>query len=272
MTAIGLRRDERHFYYWNGDAAVPGITTVQGVLDKPAIPNWAKKETAKAAVRNLATVTAMVNDDPVTDATLDQHPAVNYLKAMPGYQRDKAAEVGTLVHGIAESYALSETPDIPDHLAGFADAFIRDFVEQYKPTFHPLYVEAMVYHEGAEGVVRPYGGTMDAFVEIAGEIWLIDYKTSTNKKATAAQSGWPYKDTGLQLAAGRYASFIGREDDPKKYPIPKVQRCGVVAITPKEARLIEYEVTPVEFEAFAAARTAWDWVNQRSKDVKVKAA
>jgi len=258
MSAVGLHRDAKHFYSWNGDPAVPGITSIIGVLDKPALVGWAKRETAIAAVRNWKTVAQMVADQPPIEDQLSYHPAVAYLKATPGYQRDAAANAGTIVHAIAEAIAKGEEPVIPDEYEGFARSFIRDFIEKHQPKFHPLYVEYMVYHEG-DDVVLPYGGTGDLICRIDDEVWCIDNKTNASGV---------YPETGLQLAAARWAKFIGRPDDPKRYALPKVDRCGVLWIRPEGAELIPYDVTPREFQAFAAARLAWDWVNNRAKQVK----
>ena len=254
----GLLRDAKHFYSWQGEPAVPGITSVIGVLDKPALVGWAKRETAIAAVRNWDTVAKMVAQQPPLEDQLAYHPAVAYLKATPGYQRDAAANAGTVAHAIAEAVAKNEEPVIPDEYEGFAGAFIRDFIEKYKPKFHPLYVEAMVYH-ASDATVLPYGGTMDVFCQIGDDTYLIDYKTG--------KSG-VYPETALQLAAGRYAQFIGRPGDPRQHAIPKVDKCAVLWLRPEGAELIPYDVTPREFQAFTACRMAWDWVNKRSKEVK----
>lgn len=262
---IGLARDAKHFYqaeYPNlQQGKVPGITTIIGVLDKPALVGWAKRETAKAAVRNLSALSGMAAQYPIPDDDdkLGYHPAVNFLKATPGYQRDAAADIGTRVHAVAEALAKGEKPRVDDDTLAFAEAYVRDFLEPLKPRFHPLYTEAMVYHSGGDGIVLPYGGTMDAFCEIDGTVWLIDYKTN--------RSG-AYPETALQLAGGRYAEFIGRPGDEKRYPIPKVERCGVLWVRPEGAELIEYSVTPQEFQAFTACRLMWHWVNVRSKEVR----
>lgn len=262
MTGTGLFRDAKHFYqavYEDIDQGkVPGITSCIGVLDKPALVGWAKRETAKAAVRNWKVVAQMVSEQPPIEDQLSYHPAVAYLKATPGYQRDAAANAGTTAHAIAEAIAKNVEPVIPDGYEDFARSFMRDFVEKYKPQFHPLYVEAMVYHSGGD-VILPYGGTMDLFCRIGDDVWLIDHKTNASGV---------YPETALQLAAGRYAEFIGRSDDPKRHAIPKVDKCGVLWLRPEGAELIPYSVTPREFQAFAAARLAWDWVNNRAKEVR----
>lgn len=258
MSAIGLTRDGNHRYAWMGDEKVPGITTVIKMLDKSdVLAGWAKRETAKAAIRNLDTLTRMVAEG----GTLN---AVNWLKGMPGYQRDTAADIGTAVHGIAERIALGETPDVPDELVPFVRSYARGFLERYQPRFHPDYTEYMVYSEEWR-----YGGTMDAAVRIDGDVWLIDYKTGGDKSIGLAERDFPYPETALQLAGGRYADFMGRPGDPERHPLPPVTRCGVVAITRDDAQLIEYDVTPQEFEVFLALRRAYDFKNKRAAEVKV---
>ncbi len=51
--ALGLVRDARHRYSWNGGPWYPSVTTILGIKDKPALVGWAKRETAACAVRNL---------------------------------------------------------------------------------------------------------------------------------------------------------------------------------------------------------------------------
>ena len=165
---IGLTRDTKHFYeaQYPGiqQGKQPGITTIQGVMDKPALVPWAKRETAIAAIRNWDTLRSMVAQYP-PNGDLAYHPAVSFLKATPGYQRDAAADIGTRVHAVAEALAKGEKPSVDEDTLAFAEAYVRDFLEPMKPKFHPLYTEAMVYHSGADGSVLPYGGTMDAFCE-----------------------------------------------------------------------------------------------------------
>ena len=250
-AAIGLRRTSKHFYLWNDNEPVPGITTVQGMLDKSGpLVGWAKRETAKAAVRNAADVLKMLSTSEVTngipESALDSHPAVAYLKAMPGYERDKAADVGSAIHRIAEDYALERKPTVTDEQAPYLEAFIKGFVEKHKPKFHPDYIEYMVYSEE-----HRYGGTMDVACRIGDDVWLIDYKTSKGI----------YPETSLQLAAGHYAEFMGKPNDTTKHKLPPATRFGVVHIRPEGAYLAEYPMKPAAWEAFLAARTLWGVVN-----------
>ena len=248
---VGLHRDNKHFYYWNGDPGVPGITTIQSMLDKSGpLVGWAKRETAKAAVRNAADVLKMLSTSEVTngipEAALDSHPAVAYLKAMPGYERDKAADIGSAIHRIAEDYAHDRKPTVTEEQAPYLEAFITGFVEKHQPKFHPDYIEYMVYSEE-----HGYGGTMDVACRIGDDVWLIDYKTSKGI----------YPETSLQLAAGHYADFMGKPGDPEKYKKPPATRFGVVHIRPEGAYLAEYPMRPAAWKAFLAARTLWGVVN-----------
>ena len=266
---MSLRRTDKHFYLLDNEDPVPGITSIIGVLDKPALVAWAAEQAGRGAVEYGDMIAAHVGHEttemtcPICTSGKPWHKTADdrlgsWLRGLPYAKRDAAGNAGTAVHAIAEAIAKGETPDVTKY-EDFTRAFMVDFVEKYHPTFHSLYVEAMVYHAGDDGTILPYGGTMDLFCRIGDETWLIDHKTT--------KSGI-YPETALQLAGGRFAQFIGLPDDPKRYPIPKVDRCGVLWIRPEGAELIPYDVTPREFQAFAAARMAWDWVNHRAKEVK----
>jgi hypothetical protein len=84
---------------------------------------------------------------------------------------------------------------------------------------------------------RRYGycGTFDLVADIAGTRWLLDWKTS----------GAVYPETGLQLAAYRYAdAYLG--DDGVEIPMSEVgiERCGVVRLAADGS----YDLRPVAAE------------------------
>jgi len=257
----GLLRDGKHFYSWNGGDKVPGITTVQKMLANDALVNWAKRETAIAAVRNWHIVSEMVQQNPPVEESLPMHPAVGYLKGVPGYQRDAAADLGTRVHSMAERAAAGVLEPLSEDVAPFAEAYRRDFLERFKPKFQPAYTEYMVYGKTAEGF--EYGGTMDVACQIGDDVWLIDYKTSRE-----AKYGWPYTNYVHQLAAGVHAEFRGEAGNPRKLRLPRVNRYGILAITPESAELVPFSVTEEEWQDFEAMRRLWEFVHRRAKTVK----
>jgi len=231
----GLVRDARHRYSWNGGPPYPSVTTILGVKNKPALVGWAKRETAACAVRNLAMLSRMAE-------TGGTQAAIEWLKRIPDYQRDVSAELGTQVHAAAESIARGEPVSIGDDVRAYVAAYRRDFLEAFAPRF--IAIEAMVCSERYE-----YGGTADAFVEIDGEIWLLDYKSGAGV----------YPESALQLAGLARAQFMGFPGDPTPYPVPAASRFGILHIRPEGARLLPVTVDRATVAAFLDARRLFGW-------------
>jgi hypothetical protein len=242
-TTAGLVRDARHRYSWNGGPLYPSVTTILGVKDKPALVGWAKRETAACAVRNLDVLERMVRSGGPQAAT-------DWLKRIPDYARDASADLGSAVHAAAEAIARGESVPVAEEVQPFVAAYRRDFLNAFQPRF--LALEAMVCSERYE-----YGGTADAFVEIDGEIWLLDYKTGAGV----------YPDTALQLAGLARAQFIGFPGDPTQYPVPFATRFGVVHIRPEGARLLPVVVNRETVAAFLDARRLFGWDQGPAKTV-----
>lgn len=247
VPTAGLFRDAQHRYYWNGEGPLPGVTGVIGVLDKPAVVAWAKRETARCAVDNHQFVEDML-------ARGGKPAAIEWLSRIPDYQRDTAADLGSAVHRHAESLAHGNALTVePEHSAHVV-AYQR-FLADHRPTF--VAVERMVAN-----LTAGYGGTFDAIADIGGVRWLLDIKTSKGA----------YAETAMQLAAYANAEFIGDVGDPRRYAIPQIDRYGVVHIRPEQyARgyaLIPYSVGQTEYDAFLACLTLTRWKAQRAASVK----
>lgn len=245
VPQIGLYRNVRHEYFWQGEGPLSGVTSAVGMLDKSGpLVSWAKRETASCAIRNLPMLTQMV-------ASGGPLKAVDWLKGIPDYQKDTAADLGSAVHAFAEQIARGEDPDVPDDSKPFVTAY-RRFLADYSPQY--LAVEEMVAN-----LTHGYGGTLDAICRINGETWLLDTKTSKGA----------YPETALQLAAYGNAEFIGRTNDPTKYAIPPIERYGVLHLNPYSEdrpkgypegyRLIPYTVGDDEWEAFLSALLLLRW-------------
>ncbi|HYL40028.1 MAG TPA: hypothetical protein VET90_01855, partial [Candidatus Binatus sp.] len=204
---------------------------------------WAKRETAACAIRNLELLNRMVE-------TAGPGAAIGWLKAIPDYRRDTAADLGTRVHTAAEALARGEPAAFGEAVRPFIESYRRDFVAAFEPRF--LAVEAMVFSER-----YAYGGTADAFVEIDGETWLVDVKTGSGV----------YPDVALQLAGLARAQFIGRPGDPTQYPIPAATRFGVVHVRPEGARLIPVVVDRAAVAAFLDCWRLYDWNEGPAKAV-----
>ena len=262
----------------------PGVTTVLKQLDKSgAFWAAASRIVAEAAVRNHEFVGDMIDRE-------GDIPAIDWLKATTRQKSEKAMDLGTRIHAFAEDYAKGQQHTFADDAAPYIAQYLSGFLERYHPTME--HIEEMVYSERGR-----YGGTFDVICLMSAQDcpaehdslgldscrWLIDYKTS-NKKVGMGVTQFPYPDTGIQLAALAWADFIGGEgldrsddhkyrwtgDETQKHPIPSIDHFGVVAITPDDCRLIQYDVTEADYQTFLHLRNIHEWVQTRRKEIKVR--
>jgi hypothetical protein len=145
---------------------VPGVTTILGILNKPALLHWAYEQ-GKLAERGVI-------------QSLYEH-------------RDQAAETGTVVHDMAEAYERGQVPEA--HLEGLtpeqssrAQSGFLAFLEWRQGSgLEVLETETPLVSERYR-----YGGTLDVVYRgRTGGVVLGDYKTGKQI----------YSETWLQLAA-----------------------------------------------------------------------
>jgi hypothetical protein len=241
VPETGLFRDVKHRYYWNGEGPYPGVTTVIRALDKPAIIEWAKRETARCAVDNYDLVGELI-------ARGGPKAAADWLKSIPDYIRDTAGDLGSGVHEKAEAISRSQEVTVPVEQIPYVTAY-RRFLTDYAPDFISL--ERYVFSE------KGYGGTYDwlARMVIRNRKVVVLGDTKTSKDV--------YPEISMQLAALGNADWIGLPEYPKKYPIPKIDTFAVLHIRPDKYargyRLIEYRVGPDEYDAFLACLRLTNW-------------
>lgn len=239
LATIGLARDEVHRYYWNGAGPIASVTTVIGVVDKSGpLIGWAKRTTAEAAVDNAAAIPGWVE-------MAGRDGAVSLLTKAASVKRDRAADAGTAVHGYAEAISRGIDVEVPEDYAPFV-AVYRRFLADFSPAF--LAAEEMVC-----SLKHGYAGTLDAICTIAGETWLLDYKTSKGV----------YPETALQLAAYGAADFIGRPGVARKFAIPKVDQYGVLHLRPEGYELVPFSIAGA-FKAFLAAKALYAYRQEPS--------
>ena len=244
---LGLTRTPKHIYTWRTETfdsgPLPSVTGILNIVDKSgALVGWAKRETAACAVRNLDMLAAM------RQAGGDV-AAVNWLKAIPDYQRDTAADIGTRVHALAESTAKGIPVTPTDEERPFLAAFQR-FLDEWQPRY--LATEEMV-----ASLTHRYAGTLDAIVEMAGDTWMLDVKTGTGV----------YAETSLQLAAYAGAEFIGKPGETARYTVPKITAYGVLHLRPEGYEVVPFNVGPRTFDAFLQARALYEWRETEAKAI-----
>lgn len=146
MTETIMKRNRAHITYKLSDGtAVPGVTTVLGVLNKPALVRWAN---------NLG---------------LQGIDSTKYV--------DEKAAIGTLAHQMIASYLRGEETDTSEYSKvqiDQAENAVLSFFE-WEKTHH---IEPVLVEEPMISEVFRFGGTIDCLGHINGELCLIDFKTS----------------------------------------------------------------------------------------------
>jgi hypothetical protein len=181
------------------------VTTIIGVLDKPALVPWAAKETATAAVTQQRAWQGIAEQDP--------DEAIKWLSAArfrTGKGLRSATDLGRAVHAGCEDYALTGTrPALGDTLSNgetvdaemvpYLDRF-DEWLQQFTPAYQA--VEVTVFNPA-----MGYAGTTDGFLTIDGVRTIVDYKTSRKSIDYQGNPTKPWPEVGLQLAAYRFAEL-----------------------------------------------------------------
>jgi len=231
MTA-GLKfYDASHRYKLDGEW-VPGVTTILGVLNKPALTKWAASQVAEYVADHPEAV------DHLRD--MGRAPMVSALKEVPWQKRDDAALRGTTFHHLAEKIALGQEVDVPEAQVPLVEAALQ-FMDDYDIT--PTLVEAVVGSREHQ-----YAGKADLFANDA--IW--DWKSGKRI----------YPAFAFQLAAYAFAEFHGEAGDEK--PLPPVKAAYGVHIREDGYSVYPLEFGPKVFAEFVTIRNAYD-INKRAE-------
>lgn len=244
------------FYSWRDENYWSVTTILGGGVPKPALLPWGIKSVAEGAVKQRTVLLEMLAqcETPKQCAKGDFCDAcdqtVRWLKSTPYAHRDKAADLGTYVHDAAEAYVLGKPyPKWPVAVAPRMAAFV-EFLGDYRPVYEAT--EASVYNR-----TQKYAGTLDAIATVGGRRLILDTKTGKGV----------YPETGLQLAAYRYAEFIGAPDGSEQ-EMPHVDGGAVVHLPETGGyELIELRCDEEVFRCFLYAREVFRFQEELSKTV-----
>jgi hypothetical protein len=235
----GLKFYEASHRYKLDGQWVPGVTTILGVLDKPAIPKWAATQVAEYVADNP--------DGVDTLRQMGRGPMVQALKGLPWAKRDTAAVRGTDVHDFAERIVKGETVEVPEHLAGYVEGAVA-FMDDYGIT--PVLVEAVV---GSRE--HRYAGKLDLIADSTRHPRAIyDYKTTA--------SGI-YGSTAWQNAAYAFAEFHGEGGVETPMADLHIEASFGVHLRPDGYSVHPLKYGPDVFDEFVAIRAAYD-ANKRA--------
>ena len=244
----------QRWYEWRGERYWSVTTILSGGLPKRALIYWSANEVANFACDNADEVKHLV-DKGERDAAYD------LLKRSPWRKRDKAADIGTAIHEAIEAHVLGKpTPEWPLPLRPRMQAFER-FLAEYEPSFVPAPVVGQ-HRELGDGILlaeapvfnrtQHYAGTLDGVVEIGGRTLVLDVKTSARGI---------YPEIGMQLAAYRFAEFVGLPDGSEQ-AMPATD--GAVALhLPDDGtyELREIQADEETFRSFLYVREVYRFLN-----------
>lgn len=188
--------------------------------------------------------------------------------------KNRSAEEGTLIHGVAEALMSGKRVQVPEKIAP-SIASLLQFLKDRKIKVDEDWVEKrIINHE------ERYSGTIDALALIDGKFGVLDIKTSQEI----------YRDYNLQTAAyfavlkdefeklqTRWILRIDQQQKCLKCPATlrskggreKVRRNGsysdhehVWGPMQGEIELKEFPHWQPDFEGFLGAKKLWEWENQ----------
>lgn len=219
---------------------VPGVTTILGVLNKPALPKWAAGAVAEYVADNRDAIEHLYG--------MGRGSMVQALKEVPWTQRDKAADRGTTFHDYAERIMLGEDVEVSEEQVPLVEAAI-DFMKTWR--IRPVLTEACV---GSRK--HAYAGKLDLIAHFVRPdtgipgLGIFDWKSSKRIYAT----------TSMQNAAYAGAEFHGEKGDES--PLPDVEASFGVHIRADGYDVMPLAFGPAVFDEFVTIRTTFD-VNKR---------
>ena len=245
MTSPPLAQETdfgRKYVNFRTGEAVPSITTCMKMIAKPEVEDWKIRMTADHANGHW--------EEMAQWSPADRKAAMT--GAHGAYTNEKAA-LGTLIHGICDSWMKGIPAETPKAASPYMTQFSR-FLMDRRPVFAET--EVTVWSRTLR-----YAGTADAVAEIDGRVTLIDIKTGRGI----------YGEHGLQLSALKNADFIIR-DDCTEEPIPEIDQLAVLHLRPRSCRLVLIRREEECFRAFRAARELFHWRFEVADDVLGEAA
>ena len=243
----------QRFYTWRNDNYWSVTTIISGGLPKQALIYWAANQVAEYVCDNPDKVAMLLRPSADTDdarqAARDE--AYDFLKRTPWRARDKAADLGTAIHEATEAYVLGKpmppwTPLVKPRMVQF-----ERFLIDYGPEYQEGMVEAPVFNR-----TERYAGTLDAIALIGGRRLVLDEKSGKGV----------YPDVGLQLAAYRWAEFVGAPDGSEN-PMPETDGAAVLHLKDDGYDLIEVRADEQVFKSFLYVREVYRFKTDIEKTV-----
>jgi hypothetical protein len=229
-----------HKYRMNG-IILPSVTTVLGIIDKPALVNWAAGQAAEYGRRALVPGRAYTREE--IDWIMD-----NAKKNFRSVSQ-RAKDSGTIAHDWIEADAYGLAPELPTDIAA------RNSVLSWKKWVADNGVEFLEVEKVVAEPNLGFAGTIDFIARIRSMGWKIflgDVKTSAAI----------YREYELQTGA-----YCGGADP--LITCDKITGGRIIVRIPKEGG--EADVMPIardwryDYEAFLACLKLYRWQNDEGE-------
>jgi hypothetical protein len=255
----------------SGEKLISVTNALSTAMAKPALVPWAAKIVAEYTLDHLPQIVAR--------SRTDRDGVLQHLKSQVTVARDKAADLGSRIHALAEAHATGQQvawQDGDDECAPYVDQYVRfltDFDVDLQRDVIAAEMTVADPHLGVAGtldliVMLPIGvehtGKGLTFYQLPdGErhAFLIDLKTSATRPSTSV-----YGEYALQLAALRDMSEAWMPDGSIE-PMPRVSGCAVLNLRRSAYALIPLPFTDAERKAWRGVVTVAKWSHSTGKDI-----
>lgn len=238
----------------------PGVTTVIGVKDAPALDRWKVRVqvegTARAAWRNPPRYVLWGTEADELAAE------ISYVEGLVALAKDEfeherianeAADVGKQVHALIEHAVKTELGEPCDEPTATDDALYR-FADwrgwAEKVGLEPLMAEGRIYH-----YTHAYAGTFDLLALVDGKPTILDWKPTPEL----------WEERRLQSAAYRKALMDWGWPDLQGAIVCLPRDGGEISMVPACAPGPELDAT---FEAFVSLLKVYRWQREVAKTAR----
>lgn len=163
------KKPRRQYKDANGKR-LPGVTTILGVLDKPALLYWAARTAAES------TASAIVDGGMPTDGAIEKG------RLAPFQRRQEAADTGTMAHACVEAHYAGEP--MPEDATPEALACAQRVIKHIEAAGYVVVASEWASTHGLAG--EGFAGTLDLVVtrstspdevDPSPRYWIADLKT-----------------------------------------------------------------------------------------------
>jgi len=237
----------------NGDlVALPSVTTILGVVGKPALVNWAAQTTKKEVIGVAADLySSIAEGKPLSKAnfalTLD-----DWLGKSRAHEKElaRAGNIGTQLHKHIEWTLRRElgqkVPKQPAISKEAMNAFAAWVKWRENVNLEPIHIEQEVY-----SLEYGFAGTLDLYARVDGKLSVLDWKSG---KAI-------YPEAYLQNAAYRCAFEEMKHGDVERGYIVRLPKTKVEDPKP-EAVYIDNGEYLKHLSTFLNAMKLWNFIDQ----------